>query len=110
MSELGRPEYTSLLRSLSSTALCSLSHQEGQAAGGQSVLWNEPYCLSLVSDRLKQLSVLLHFQCFLNASFSEKKVLYVGYVEKVNFFEKAGLWMLMFIQKENLINFLRTCL
>lgn len=37
VSELGGPEYTSLLLSLSSTALCSLSHQEGQATGGQSV-------------------------------------------------------------------------
>lgn len=34
VSEFGGTKYTPLLVSLSSTALCSLSHQEGQAAGG----------------------------------------------------------------------------
>lgn len=42
-----------------------------------------PTCLSLVSDRLKHLSVLPRFQCFLNAWFSKKKV---GYVEKISLF------------------------
>lgn len=96
VSELGGPEYTPLLLSLSSTTLCSLSHQEGQAAGGQSVFWNEPYCLSLVSDRLKQLSVLLRFQCPLTALFSWGKVTCVGYIEKIKFLKRSGLWMLIF--------------
>lgn len=34
VSEFGGTKYTPLLVSLSSIALCSLSHQEGQAAGG----------------------------------------------------------------------------
>lgn len=40
--------------------------------GGRSIFWNDPYCLSMLSDRLKQLSVSLLSMLFKCLTFLER--------------------------------------
>lgn len=41
--------------------------------GGRSIFWNDPYCLSMLSDRLKQLSVSLLSMLFKCLTFLERR-------------------------------------
>lgn len=74
---------------------CSLSHQEGQADGSLSVFWNDlsvpgVWQIEMVVcvNALAELFNVLPFQ---------EKIIYMGYIEKAEFYRRTGLWMLIFI-------------